>query len=51
MRKDDKEITEEEKQEAKRRIQGSVAEESPDESGGDDLTPIASAVAAAQLGS
>lgn len=49
MRKDATEITEEEKREAKRRIQGSIAEESPDESGGDDLTPITSAVAATQL--
>lgn len=33
MRKDEAEITEEEKKAAKRRIQGQVAEESPDESG------------------
>ncbi|KAK4191559.1 phosphatidylserine decarboxylase-domain-containing protein [Podospora australis] len=33
MRKDETEVTEADKQEAKRRIQGQVAEESPDESG------------------
>lgn len=34
MRKGDDEITEADKAEAKRRIQGQVAEESPDEGGG-----------------
>jgi phosphatidylserine decarboxylase len=33
MRKDENQITEAEKAEAKRRIQGQVAEESPDDSG------------------
>jgi phosphatidylserine decarboxylase len=39
MRKDDKDVTQAEKAEAKRRIQGNVAggEESPDESGIDDV--------------
>ena len=37
MRKNEQEITEEEKLQAKRRIQGSVAtEESPEDSGDDD---------------
>ena len=33
MRKDENQITEADKQDAKRRIQGQVAEESPDDSG------------------
>jgi len=39
MRKNDTDITEHEKREAKRRIQGSASgeEESPEDSGGDDL--------------
>lgn len=43
MRKDDKEVTEAEKQDAKRRIQGAVganAEESPEDSGVDDASPL-----------
>lgn len=51
MRKDENEVTEEDKREAKRRIQGNIAEESPDESGGDDITPVTSSVAATQLAS
>jgi phosphatidylserine decarboxylase len=56
MRKDENQITEAEKQDAKRRIQGQVAEESPDDSGsggdGEDgaaalRVPPASAAAAA----
>ncbi len=40
MRKDEKEVTQAEKDEATRRIQGGVTgEESPDESGGDDIVP------------
>ncbi|KAK3328364.1 phosphatidylserine decarboxylase-domain-containing protein [Cercophora scortea] len=38
MRKDEDQITEAEKKEAKRRIRGSVAEESPDDSGDSDET-------------
>ena len=51
MRKDDKDITEAEKKEAQRRIQGTnPAEDSPEDSGSDDLTtlpPPASAAAQA----
>lgn len=54
MRKDEDQITEADKQDAKRRIQGQVAEESPDDSGsggdGEELTmgvPPSSAAAAA----
>ena len=40
MRKDASDVTEEEKRTAKRRIQGNVTgEESPDDSGGDDVPP------------
>ncbi len=40
MPKDEKEVTQAEKDEATRRIRGGVAaEESPDESGGDDIVP------------
>ncbi len=43
MRKDDKEVTQAEKDDAKRRIRGAVeGEESPDESGGDDILPASS---------
>ncbi|KAK0616063.1 phosphatidylserine decarboxylase-domain-containing protein [Bombardia bombarda] len=38
MRKDESQITEADKVDAKRRIQGAMAEESPDESGGDEVT-------------
>ena len=38
MRKDDDQITEADKKEAKRRIQGQVGGESPEDSGGDDLS-------------
>ena len=39
MRKSDEDITQADKEDAKRRIQGNVnnGEESPDDSGGDDL--------------
>ncbi|KAL8357344.1 hypothetical protein RB598_002265 [Gaeumannomyces tritici] len=48
MRKDETQITEEEKQQAKRRIQGSDFNDvSPEDSGGDDITPPASVLAAA----
>ena len=41
MRKEEKDITEAEKKEAQRRIQGSnPAEDSPEDSGGDDLTSL-----------
>lgn len=36
MRKSEDQITEADKQDASRRIKGGVAEESPDDSGGDD---------------
>jgi len=52
MRKNEDEITEADKQDAKRRIQGSTGvEESPEDSGGDDLTtsgPVPLAASAAQ---
>lgn len=54
MRKDENQITEADKQDAKRRIQGQIAEESPDDSGsggdGEEVTtkvPPSSVVAAA----
>ena len=37
MRKDEGDITEADKKDAKRRIQGAVTEESPEDSGADDL--------------
>lgn len=37
MRKDEDQITEADKKDAARRIQGASGEESPDDSGGDDL--------------
>lgn len=41
MPKDEKEVTEQEKQEAKRRIQGSSsAEDTPDDSGGDEMPSV-----------
>ncbi|KAL1853183.1 hypothetical protein VTK73DRAFT_9068 [Phialemonium thermophilum] len=53
MRKDESDITEEEKRDAQRRIQGSMYEESPDESGGDDAAALGkmppSSAAAARL--
>jgi len=41
MRKSADKITDEDRQDAERRIRGAVAEESPDDSGGDDLTAAA----------
>ena len=52
MRKKDEDVTEQEVREAKRRIQGSgSAEDSPEDSGGDEMMPPSLGVAASHAAS